>query len=564
MKYRADPITMQVIRYAMEQVADEMGYTLVRTARSTIIKEIKDISCAVFDRHGNTVAQAHHAPMLLTGFELGMRSLRQRYTDDELENGDVIVFNDPYLGGQHVMDLVTFAPVKLDGELVGFVGSIAHHADMGGAAPGGTAGGLTEIYLEGLRLPFVKLYKAGVEDQELIGILANNIRVPDKTLGDIRAQVAANMVGVRRVKEVFTKYTPPVVQECFEMLLNVSEGRIRAALKQFPDATYTGVDWVDDDGFTDEPIRLQVNIHKQGDSATVDFKGTSKQVKGNINCPIATVHAAVYYALIAVLDPHVPPNSGCYRPFRVEAEEGLIVNPRMPAAVGARTNTSQKITEAMMLALSEAVPDRVMAGSHGNITNCGFSGYHPVTGKRFVYIDIQGGGAGARPMKDGRDGQDSHLARFKNTPVEAIELEYPVRIERYEFIPDSGGAGKYRGALGLRRDIRVLIDDVTWARYGDRQKFSPFGLFGGKEGARGQFVLNPGTPEARVAKSKGLDRLKANDLVSLRLPGAGGYGDPRARDRQALLRDIRDGKVTLEGARRDYGVEVTPEELANL
>jgi N-methylhydantoinase B len=205
-----------------------------------------------------------------------------------------------------------------------------------------------------------------------------------------------------------------------------------------------------------------------------------------------------------------------------------------------------------------------MAGSHGQITNCGFSGYHPETGKRFVFIDIQGGGAGARPTKDGRDGQDSHLARFKNTPVESVELEYPVRIERYEFIPDSGGAGQYRGALGLRRDIRILIDDVTWARYGDRQKFEPFGLFGGKGGAKGQFVLNPGTPGERIAKSKGLDVLNEGDVVSLRLPGAGGYNPPDSRDRGALLRDVRDGKVSLESARRDYGVVVSPEMLKDL
>lgn len=565
MTYQADAITMQVIRYAMEQIADEMGYTLVRTARSTIIKEIKDISCAVFDRYGNTVAQAHHAPMLLTGFELGMRALRRRYRDEELEDGDIIVFNDPYAGGQHIMDLVTFAPVVLPsagkGQLVGFVGSIAHHADMGGAAPGGTAGGLTEIYLEGLRLPFVKLYKRGQEDPELFGILANNIRVPDKTLGDIRAQASANFVGVRRVKEVYARYGPELVQACLDRLLDYSEARIRAALRAIPDGTYSGVDWVDDDGVSADPIRLQVNIHKRGDEVVVDFEGTSEQVRGNINCPLATVHAAVYYALIAVLDPHVPPNSGCYRPFTVKAQEGLIVNPRMPAAVGARTNTTQKITEAMLLALSQVVPDRVMAGSHGQITNCGFSGYHPVTGKRFVYIDIQGGGAGARPTKDGRDGQDSHLARFKNTPVEAVELEYPVRIERYEFIPDSGGPGKFRGALGQRRDIRVLVDDVSFARYGDRQRFAPWGLFGGKPGAKGCFVLNPDTPDERPLKSKGLDRLKAGDVVSLRLPGAGGYGHPFERDPELVARDVRDGKVSLHSAREDYGVVIDPETL---
>lgn len=561
MPYKADSITMQVIRYAMEQAADEMGRTLVRTARSTVIKEIEDMTCSVFDRHGNTIAQAHHAPMLLTGFELGMRALVSKYEPEDLDEGDLIMFNDPYAGGQHVMDLVTFAPAHYDDELVGFTGSIAHHSDMGGAVPGGTAGGLTEIYMEGLRFPMVKLYKKGKEDPELFGILENNIRVPDKTLGDVRAQASADFVGVQRLRDIYDKYGVEVVQKCEEMLLDYSESRIRAGLGKIPDGTYTGVDWIDDDGQTDEPIKLQVNIHKRGDEAVVDFDGTAKQVKGNINCPIATVHAAVYYALIAVVDPHVPPNSGCYRPFTVEAEEGLIVNPRMPAAVGARTNTSQKIAEAMMLALSRAVPNRVQAGCHGQITNCGFSGYHPVTGKRFVFIDIQGGGAGARPTKDGRDGQDSHLARFKNTPIEAVELEYPVRILQYEFIPDSGGAGKYRGGLAVRRDIEVLTDNVSLARYGDRQKFGAFGLFGGKEGSKGKFILNPDSPEERQLKSKGLDVLEKGDVVSLRLPGAGGYGDPLERDRELLLEDVRDGKVSVESALDDYKVVIDPQAL---
>lgn len=556
MAAKADLITMQVIRYAMEQVADEMGRTLVRTARSTVIKEIEDMTCAVFDCEGNTVAQAHHAPMLLTGFEIPVRALVARYRHEELFEGDVVVFNDPYRGGQHVMDLVTFTPVFFAGERVGFVGSIAHHTDLGGAAPGGTAGGLTEIYLEGLRLPFVRLWKKGKEDPELFGILENNIRVPDKTLGDIRAQASANFVGARRMAQIYAKYGRDVVDPCLAMLLDTSEKRIREGLKCIPDGDYTGEDWVDDDGVTEDLIRLVVNIHKRGDSVRVDFDGTAKQVKGNINCPLATVHAAVYYALIAVVDPHVAPNSGCYRPFKVDAQPGLIVNPILPGAVGARTNTSQKITEAMLKALAAAVPTRVMAGSHGQITNCGISGIHPRTGKRFVLIDIQGGGAGARPDKDGRDGQDSHLARFKNTPVEAVELENPVRVERYELIPDSGGAGRFRGACGVRRDIRILIEEASFARYGDRQRTGPFGLFGGKEGGRGKFILNPGTPGEKPLKSKGLDKLKKGDLVSLRMPGAGGYGDPLERDPARVEADVQDGKVSVAAARREYGVIV--------
>ncbi|MCL4489597.1 MAG: hydantoinase B/oxoprolinase family protein [Chloroflexi bacterium] len=554
----SDPILMQVLRYAMEQVADEMGHTLVRTARSTVIKEIKDISCAVFDARGDTIAQAHHAPMLLTGFELAMRYLRERYQDTDLDNGDVIITNDPYHGGQHLMDLLALAPVKYQGELVGFVGSIAHHADMGGAVPGGVAGGLTEVFLEGLRFPMVKLYRRGKENAEIMGILANNIRVPQKTLGDIRAQVSASFVGVKRVSELMARYSPETVQHSTDLLLDYSEKRIREGLSKIPDGSYTGVDFVDDDGVTNQPIRVQVNLHKEGDHARIDFDGTDAQVAGNVNCPLATTYAATYYALIAMIDPRVPPNSGCYRPFEIRAEPGLVINPTVPHAVGSRTNTSQKISEALFKALASALPERVMAGSHGQVTTCAFSGLHTESQQRFVYVDIQGGGAGARWCKDGRDGQDSHLARFMNTPVEAVELEYPIRIERYELLPDTGGAGKYRGALSLRRDVRTLVDYTSFARYGDRQVFAPFGLFGGHEGSKGKFILNPGSPDARELKSKGVDQLKQGDVVSLRLPGAGGYGNPHERDREAILRDIRDGKVSVERACEDYGLVIDP------
>jgi N-methylhydantoinase B len=560
MKYGADPITMQVIRYALEQIADEMGYTLVRTGRSTIIKEIMDITCAVFDEKGRTIAQAHHAPMLLTGFEITMRELVKRFPPEALDEGDVIISNDPYMGGQHIMDVQTFAPVHYERELVGFVGNIAHMADMGGAAPGGVAGGMTEIYMEGIRLPMLKLYRRFKENEDIFAILRNNIRVPDKTLGDIRAQVSANYVGVRKIQELYKKYGKEVVQECLSALLDYSEKRIREGIERLPDGKYSGEAFIDNDGISDDPIPIRVNVRIEDDEIRVDFKGTSKQVKGNINCPIATTHAAVYYSIIAVVDPHVPTNSGCYRPVSVEAEEGLIVNPLPPAAVAARTNCSQKITEAMLKALSEAAPDRVMAGSHGQISTCGFSGFYPGTRKRWVYTEIQGGGAGARPTKDGKDGQDSHLARFMNTPIEAIEVEYPVMIETYEFIPDSGGAGKFRGALGLRRDIRFLVDEVTFARYGDSQEFPPHGLFGGKPGAPGRFILNPDRENARL-KSKGISTLKKNDVVSLRLPGGGGYGSPLEREFFLIERDVKDGKVSIERAREDYKVVIDPESL---
>jgi N-methylhydantoinase B len=555
MRYKSDPATVQVVRYRLEQIADQMGYTMVRTARSTVIKEIMDITCAIFDENGKTIAQAHHAPMLLTGFEITMAELLKRFPHADWKEGDVIISNDPYLGGQHLTDLQVFAPVFFEGAIVGFVGTIAHHTDIGGSAPGSVAGGVTEIYAEGLRLPMVHLYQQGKENADVFDILSANIRVPDKTLGDVRAQAAACFVGVREVQNLFAKYSPQVVRECTGTLMDYSENRMRAGLLKIQDGTYSGEDFVDDDGVEDKPIRISVNIRKRGDSAVIDFEGTDPQVRGNVNCPIATTHAAVYYGLICVIDPHVPPNSGCYRPFQIIAPQGTVVNPFHPGAVQARTNTSQKIAEATIRALSKALPGQVTAGSHGNIMTCGFSGKFTGTRKRFVYIDIQGGGAGARPVKDGRDGQDSHLARFMNTPVEAAEMENPIRVDRYEFLCNTGGPGTFRGALAMRRDIRCLTENMTFSRYADRQKFPPFGILGGKDGAAGRFIKNPDS-EHLPMKSKGLDRLQSNDVISIRTPGAGGYGSPMLRDPQAVLDDVLDGKVSVESAERDYGVVV--------
>ena len=551
-----DIVTMQVIRYALEQIADEMGHTLVRTGRSTIITEIKDISCVVTDPKGQTVAQAHHTPSLLAGFEITMRELVKTYRPEDLAPGDVIVTNDPYRGCQHVMDLYSIAPAYHAGELVSFVGNITHHTDLGGVAAGGVAGGIREIYLEGLRLPMVKLLKRGVEDKEIIGIIANQIRVPDKTLGDIRAQVSSLMVGVDRVDRLFGKYGKQVVQSACVELLDYSERRMRQGLMTIPSGVYYGEDFIDDDGIGDKPIRVAVKLTIDAGRAIVDLTDSDPQAEGNTNSTIANTFAAAYYVMIAVVDPHMPPNSGCYRPIEVVTRPGTVVDPLPPGAVAARTNCSQKIVEALLLALSAAVPDRVPAGGHAQITTCAFGGYDPDTGARFVFTDIQGGGNGGRPYADGSDGQDSHLPRFMNTPVEAIEQRFPIRIERYELVPDSGGAGRYRGSLALRRDIRVLTGPVSFARYADRHTIAPKGLFGGHSGTTGRFELNPGTNHAQPLRSKGLDTLQADDLVRLQLPGAGGYGDPRARDLDALERDLGDGKVTPEAAEAHYDVVI--------
>jgi N-methylhydantoinase B len=561
MAYKADPVTMQVIRYGLEAIADDMGYNLMRMGRTTIVKEIMDINCAVLDATGGILAQAHLCPLMM--FSLPETASNMLKDVEKFEEGDVIICNDPYLGGQHLLDMQFFSPVIYDGELIAFVANIAHQLDMGGAVPGGVAGGLTEIFQEGLRVPFMKLYRNGKEDRKIFDFIGRNIRIPEKTLEDFRAQAATTVGGVKRVKELVAKYGLETYKQCTAMLLDYAEDMVRRALRAMPDGDFTGVDYVDDDGFSDDPFKVQVNVHKKGEEMRVDFNGTSRQAKGNINCPWSCTQGGVFYTIVGIVDPYMVVNSGTFRPIHVESEEGLITNPKPPGGVTARSQVMTKITEAMLKAMSQAVPNRVVSGSHGQACTCSFNGIHPETGRRFSYIEIQGGGAGARPDKDGPDGQDLHLGRFLNTPVEAAEIENPVMIERYEFIPDSAGAGKYRGGLSLRRDIRFFTE-VTWARYSDRQKFSPQGLFGGKEGTRGELILNPGTPNEQKQKSKGVTQLKAGDVLSIRLPGSGGYGDPRERDPKIVRWDVINGKISLESARENYKVVFNPNMTVNL
>ncbi len=553
---KADPVTMQVIRYGLEAIANDMGYNLMRMGRTTIVKEIMDINCAVLDASAGILAQANLCPLMM--FSLPTTgAIMLKYVPD-FDEGDVIICNDPYLGGQHLLDMQFFAPVFYEGELIAFVANIAHQLDMGGAVPGGVAGGLTEIYQEGLRIPFVKLYRKGKEDPQIFDIIGRNIRLPEKTLEDFRAQAATTIWGAQRVKEQVEKYGLKTFLECTSMLIRYAEGIVRRAIDGMLDGDYTGIDYLDDDGYSDDPLRVQVNVHIRGSEMRVDFSGTSPQATGNVNCPWACTQGGVFYTIVGIVDPYMAVNSGTFRPIEVQSEEGLITRPLPPAGVTARSQTMTKITEAMLKAMSQVVPNRVVAGSHGQACTCSFMGTHPETGKLFGYIEIQGGGAGARPDKDGPDGQDLHLGRFMNTPVEAAELENPVMIERYEMIRDSGGSGKYRGGLSLRRDIRFLAD-VTWARYSDRQKFAPQGLFGGKEGKKGELILNPGTEGEQRQKSKGVNRLRAGDVLSIRLPGSGGYGPPWERDPVLVQWDVINGKVSLESAREDYLVILNPD-----
>lgn len=549
-----DRVQAQVIRYALELVAEDMATTLMRTARSTVIKEVQDLSCALFDRNGRVIVQSKHAPMLLAGSTLTMSEAMKHMERTPLQLGDVLIANDPFRGGQHIMDVMMISPVFRDGELIGYVGSVAHHSDLGGASPGGVAGGLTEIYAEGLCFPFVRLYIAGAENPDLFAMIENNIRVPHKTLGDIRAQASSCLTGIRRYLEAVDRFGLETIERTADMLITETEDRLKRGLDRLPDGEFTGEDVVDDDGITEDPIPIRVKIVKKGRDVTVDLTECADQVMGNINCPLATTLAAVQYGFMVALDKHVTPNQGVFSVVDIKTRKGSVVDPVKPAATAARTNVSLKVQEAVLIALGKMMPGEMMAPSHAQISHVAFVGRDPETGRAFSYNDIFGGGSGGRPTQDGRDAQDTHMARFKNTPTEMIEHEYPVRIWSYELLPDSGGAGKYRGALGIARDVEVLTDGVVFSRYGDRQKNPVPGGAGGGAGQPGRFILNPGKQD-ELLKSKGVDALRKGDIVRIETPGGGGYGAAAERSDAALAADLRDGKVTERFIAEQFGEE---------
>ena len=547
-----DRVQAQVIRYALELVTEDMATTLMRTARSTVIKEVQDLSCALFDRNGRVIVQSKHAPMLLAGSTLTMSEAMKHMERTPLQPGDVLIANDPFRGGQHIMDVMMISPVFREDELIGYVGAVAHHSDLGGASPGGVAGGLTEIYAEGLCFPFVRLYIAGKENPDLFAMIENNIRVPHKTLGDIRAQASSCLTGIRRYLEAVDRFGLDTIERTADMLIAETEDRLKLGLDRLPDGEFTGEDVVDDDGITDDPIPIRVKIVKKGRDVTVDLTECADQVKGNINCPLATTLAAVQYGFMIALDKHVTPNQGVFSVVDIKTRKGSVVDPVKPAATAARTNVSLKVQEAILIALGKMMPGEMMAPSHAQISHVAFVGRDPETGRAFSYNDIFGGGSGGRPTQDGRDAQDTHMARFKNTPTEMIEHEYPVRIWSYELLPDSGGAGKFRGALGLARNIEILTDGVVFSRYGDRQKNQVPGAEGGGVGQPGRFVLNPGRDNTPL-KSKGVDALKKGDIVRIETPGGGGYGAAAERSDVALATDLRDGKITETHIAEQFG-----------
>jgi N-methylhydantoinase B len=551
---RTDSITFEVVNNALIGVAEQMAATILRTSYSTVVREMLDYSTAVFDPKGRIIAQSCRVPIHLNSMSRSLRTtLDEAIPIEDWRPGDIIVTNDPYLGGQHLPDVQTFLPVFADDELVAICGTLAHHLDIGGMRPGSYAGDAVEIYQEGLRLPPIKLFEDGQLNERLFALIASNIRQPETTIGDLRAQSAALDIGHDGIMELVGRYGAATLGDCMEDAIESSRLRLREKVKELPDGTFEGVFFVDDDGVVDEQIRIVTKVTIDGGSIHVDFTGTDKQRRAPINATISSCESATYFAILSVLDPTIPANYGVYEPIAITAPEGTVVNALAPAPVVGRNAITHTIVNALIMALSQIVPERITAAYYGMSNVHILSG--DGTGERpgWILFDIEVGGGGGRPDKDGIDCYSQGIHNLANTPIEMIEMTYPLRFQRYEFIADTGGAGRQRGGLGVRRDIEFLDDSGTLETQFDKFKVAPFGLFGGGPGATGKLFLNPDGPDSVALASKTVAaKLRRGDVFSMRTQGGGGYGPPEERDPAAIARDVKAGKVSAERARADY------------
>jgi len=558
-----DTVTLQVLRRAFIAATEEMGMTLRRTGYSPNIKEREDCSTALFDARCRIIAQADHPmqPGHLGAMIYSVQEAVNAFPPEDLKPGDVIIANDPHRGGNHLPDITLITPIFHRDRLRGFAANRAHHADVGGAVPGSIYAKSTEIYQEGFIIPPLKLYEAGTPNHAIWELLRANVRTPDERSGDLRAQMAANEKGKARLLSLYRRYGEEILEAAVEELVRYSEARMRHEISQIPDGTYSFSDYMDDDGIAEERVKISVSVTVDGSDITFDFTGSAAQTLGPINTTAAITAGAVFYVLRCVTDPSIPPNQGCYAPVHIIAPRGTVVNPDPPAAVvGGNLETAQRLCDVLIGALRDAIPDRVIAACNGQMCNVGIGGPDPrsgAIGQRYAYYETIGGGFGARPDQDGIDGIHCHMTNTMNTPVEAIEIAYPFIITHYSLIPDSGGPGRYRGGLGIRRDYRILDHHPTFSLLAERRKTRPYGLFGGGEGARGEDVLDPDTSAARMIAGKHTVRLAPGQVVSIRTPGGGGYGDPLQRDPEAVLADVREGRVSARHARDEYGVVVS-------
>lgn len=553
-KFAHDPITLEILSNALRSITDECFVALMKSAYSTNIKERHDHSTAIIDPSGRLVVQAANSlPIHISSMGGLVETILAKRLND-IQPGDIFVGNDPHVaGGSHLPDVNLAMPVFRDGRLVAFVCNIAHHADVGGMAPGSMAGGMTEIYQEGLRIPAIRLFRGGVLQRDVFELMLLNVRGPEERQGDYYAQIAACNLGARRLNEVIDAYRLDGVTAAFDEIVARSERRMRDAISEMPDGVYRFEDVMDDDGMGTSDIRIKVAVTVKGDRIGFDFSGTAPQVAGNINVTMNATVASVCYALKALLDPEIPNNHGVLSVADIHVEKGSLLNANFPAPVAARAHTCQRIIDVVLGALAPCLPDRAVGAANGANTTTVFAGNDPRTGQAYVYLETLGGGFGGRATKDGKDGVQVHITNTSNLPIEAIETEYPLMVEEYGLVEDSGGAGKQRGGLGLRRAVRPVGHACIFNGTGERFRNGPWGIFGGAAGRPGRFVLKTKGGDTQLENKPAGVRVTPDAAVMVETPGAGGYGPVAERSAEAIARDIAGGKFSAAYRQRHYG-----------
>ncbi|MBN9887089.1 hydantoinase B/oxoprolinase family protein [Salipiger abyssi] len=548
-----DPVTVAVIGAALRAVVGEAGEALRRSAHSPIIREMLDYSCALFDATGQTVSEDANIPALLGSMTYAMPHLLAENPPETIRPGDIFIGNDPYRGCTHTLDIHIFAPV-FDGErLVGWVGNLAHHTDIGGTNPGTEGFANQSIYEEGLRFPWVRLMEDGRENTALMRYFENNTRDPVSSMGDIRAQIASARLALRRLDGLIAKYGADRLGDAMAARIEQSERRVRAMLSAVPDGSGRAEGFLDNDGLRDDPVRIAVEVTLAGDRLVVDFTGTDPQLSGGMNASRTATLAAVIFAVKAIFDPEAEQTAGSLRPVEIVLPEGSAVNPAFPAAVSLRHLAAQRITDTIVRAAADFVPGLEVAGSFVGFSSMAAECRHPRTGLTVVMADDLGGGMGGNGRNDGLSGVDPYLGNVGILPMEICERQYPIRILTTEFVPDSGGPGQHRGGLGIRR-IYEFLDraDVVFYTEQTRAEFAPWGAAGGRPGQPARLVLEQADGRCTPVMKKRV-LVGPGDRMVTETAGGGGWGDPARRDPGDVIRDLREGKVTIEALSGAYG-----------
>ena len=523
-----DPVTLEVLRNALESIADEMGAVLKRTSFSPNIKERMDASCAIFDAEAQLVAQAEHVPVHLGSMLRAVKATVEAV--GAVDEGDVVIVNDPFTGGSHLPDITIVAPVHLEGGHLGYVATRAHHADVGGMEPGSMPGRSREVYQEGLVIPAVKLYRRGELQQDVLRLILANVRTPAERRGDLNAQLAALRVGQQRLVELARRVGAELVTAGFAAILDYAERRMRRRLAELPPGTYCGEDFLDDDGWSDEPVRVALAITVTPERLVLDFAGSSAQRPGNINAVAPMTYSASFFAIKILTDPEIPVNAGTFRSVELKLPDGSFLASRPPAAVCAgNTETTQRIADTVLKVCAQFAPDRIPAASQGTMNSIAIGGHDPRAkdapgGRPYSYYETIGGGQGGRPMGPGDDGIQCNMTNTMNTPVEALEITYPLRVERYELREGSAGEGRHRGGNGLVRAIRILGHEARVSLQCERRRFAPYGLHGGADGKPGRNAVVHADGSIEEVPGKASLSLGAGEVIVVETPGGGGWG----------------------------------------